>query len=63
MLPFGASLNLGMALKQGRGMSFGWVLHSIFLPKISLWAETSDLTLVWSLGGWGGQCGRVGRPT
>lgn len=42
MLPLGESLNLGMAFKQGRESSFGWVLHKpvSFLPRTSLWAET-----------------------
>lgn len=46
-LPLGESLNLGMALKPGREISFGWVLHKPvnFLGKISLLAETSDPVL------------------
>lgn len=59
MLPLGKSLNLGVALKQGREISFGWVLHKpvTFLPKISLWAEASDLVLVYLQMELGGRCG------
>lgn len=48
MIPLGKSLNLGTALKQGKEIGLGWVLHEpvSFLPKICSWAEASDPGLV-----------------
>lgn len=43
MLPLGKSLNVGMALKRGRKISFSWVLYKpvSFFPTKSVWAGTS----------------------
>lgn len=44
VIPLGKSLNLGTALKQGKEIGLGRVLHKpvSFLPKICSWAEASD---------------------
>lgn len=66
MLPFGESLNLGIALKQGREMSFGWVLHSLssFYPRSPCGQRpVSDSgVLTNGAGGWGGSVAEWGCP-